>query len=269
MRAITTSDNPRHGINPSMRRQIHTVLSNSFRAGFGDSLAAQQFSVNPPGHRADFIELMHLLHAEAGVVPASPGFRRRRIGACVPCARSSDPYSPGPCGTSTITIAARFQALRAAIRAPTAGCFHRFEHVHAQRAIELFRVHARVIGGIFRIELAYGYAGRPQEAVAQRVQIQRIFFAGDVAQLARHQPAGEIAESGADFEHRIAQMRAAARASASSDIAACRSGCSAIRGRRWRRTDRPPARNAESRRAPSPRPSIRFFSLLHKCGRDS
>ena len=40
------------------------------------------------------------------------------------------------------------------------------------------------------------------------MQVQRIFFRGHVKQPPRHQPAGEVADAGADFEHRVAQVRA-------------------------------------------------------------
>ena len=65
-RAMAISDNPRHGSSPSRRRQNPYGLVEQLQRQLRDSLAPQNFSVDPPRHRADFVQLVQLLHPEAG-----------------------------------------------------------------------------------------------------------------------------------------------------------------------------------------------------------
>ncbi len=95
------------------------------------------------------------------------------------------------------------------------------QHVEAEHRVEA-RLHAGEILGDFRIDALHYHVGRAQKAIVQRVQVERVLFGRHVEHAPRHQPAGEIADARADFEHRIAQVRTHACAPANSNIAACR-----------------------------------------------
>ena len=60
----------------------------------------------------------------------------------------------------------------------------------------------------FRIDALDHHVGCAQEAIAQGVQVEGIFFGGDVQDAAGHEAPGNIADAGADFEDGIADMGA-------------------------------------------------------------
>ncbi len=181
-RAIAISERPRHGSSPSIAPPEPHRLIQQFQREPCNLLPSEQLSENPPGQRADLVELAGSARRGIQSAPASAArsaFEKRRL---CPIARSSEPYKPLPCGTSTTNVPLGFKQSRSD-SSTRFRIFHRFQHVHAQCAVELVRVHGSIIGGILRIELAHRHVRRPQKPIAQRVQIQRILFTGDVVQL--------------------------------------------------------------------------------------
>src|SRR5260370_17308872 len=102
LRATRMSDRPRHGRAPSIRRQIHTVLSNNFNATL---LMWEVPSTRLESHQEGALILFRL-RSFSTFKPAScikrmaSGRWKRRLW---PIARSSEPNNPLPCGTSTIS----------------------------------------------------------------------------------------------------------------------------------------------------------------------
>ena len=232
--------------------------------------APQHLPEDPPGQRADLVQLIHLLDLETRSVPASApssssrkpallahAFVERSDTTPCPAAPAPSPFLPAP-GKSR----ERPQNLHR--------IFHRFEHVHAQRACRIDRLHGSVIGRILRIQLADRHVRRAQKTVAQRVQIQRIAFRRRRSAICapsagrsdcpgpRRSPARVSPRCGRST--RVTQLMILRRSGQAVEQAAAVGGA---------HTDRPPARNTGSRPAPSRRPSSRSSCLLRKCGRDS
>src|SRR5579872_6649566 len=100
--ATATSDSPGQGSSPSTRRQNHTVLSNNLSAG---RLMALRPSSFPKIHQesAPILFSWYICSILNPVCPSSWPSSSRENRRSWPMPWSSDPYKPGPCGTSTRT----------------------------------------------------------------------------------------------------------------------------------------------------------------------
>src|SRR5438132_4259438 len=81
-----------------------------------------------------------------------------------------------------------------------------FEYVNAQHSVERF-LQVLEIGGAFGIQLAHTDVRRAQEAIAERVQVERVFLARHVKQPAAHETRRDIANAGAGLEYRVSDKR--------------------------------------------------------------
>src|SRR5260221_12273111 len=81
-----------------------------------------------------------------------------------------------------------------------------FKYVNAQdrveRVLEILK-----IDGAFWIQLAHTNVRRPQESIAQRVQIERVLFTRNVKQAAAHETRRDVADARTGLKYRVTQER--------------------------------------------------------------
>src|ERR1019366_8801867 len=89
----------------------------------------------------------------------------------------------------------------------TVGRVEILEHVETEHGVETVFKAGEILRD-FRIDAVNYHVGRAQEAIAQSVQVKRIFFSRDVEDAAGHEAPGDVADAGADFEYGVADVGA-------------------------------------------------------------
>jgi len=162
-----------------------------------DIPGTEQPAVRPPGRRTDLVETVRGFHREA------MGFEQlarvpRAVAAFVSKLRSRVPNKRGPQGTSTTSTPLGFRVARRE-RSTRPGS-SRYSSIFKQSTVSKRSSRPARSAGISGSMRSTATFGVPQEAVAQSVEMKRIFLRGHVAHAPRHEPSGNVPDSGAHLE---------------------------------------------------------------------